>query len=175
MPDRQCRTARTPYRRPPVQPLVSGCRGRLRLYVGAGARRIEGLYLGADALLAASHVRELRQPCRPRGGVPAYRCRPVVQLYAVFRPDTRLQGPRHVAACVEPLASVRAAVDRGRRVLCLAREVSRHNITRGSRGRCGAARPVHPRRRGALLLLGGGCVGIAVPYGHTERRDADSI
>ena len=42
VPDRQCRTARTPPFRPAVQPLFSFVRGRFHLHVGTGAPRIAG-------------------------------------------------------------------------------------------------------------------------------------
>ena len=175
LPDRQRRAARTPPRRPSVQPLFPLVDRRVHLHVGTGARGVEGLYLRSGALFAASVVREFRCGRRARRGVPPSGARSCAALCALLRVDPRLQGAGYPVGRMGAVPPSGAPADRGGGVLCLAGAI--RAADRGAAPRRGgdSARFLRARRRREVLFLGGRRAGAALQDRHAERRDADRL
>ena len=160
LPDRQRRTPRAPPDRQTLQPLLPGCRGRVRLHVRAGARRTEGIQRCPGAVFPASAFRELRGAGRPQRGLCTAGAGSDGRLRAFLRADPRLQrarpAARRLGGVASPGACRGAQADRRRGILHPQGALPAADCRQRPAGRGDPPRPVHSRRTGEILLLGCG-------------------
>ena len=158
LPDRQCRTPRTPPDRQTLQPLLPERRGWVRLHVRAGARRTEGIQQRPGVVFPASAFRELRGAGRPQRGLRPSGPGADGRLRAFLRADPRLQRARFAARRLGGIAPPGtyggAQADRCWGVLHPQGALPAADCRQRPAGRGNPPRPVHSRRTGEILLLG---------------------